>query len=57
MGDEAGCSSRAYPNEMPLLRVNAAGPESAYEGEDEDAPPRLSPNFALVCVLNFSCSL
>uniref|UniRef100_A0A915BFR5 histone acetyltransferase n=1 Tax=Parascaris univalens TaxID=6257 RepID=A0A915BFR5_PARUN len=32
--------------EMPQLRASAAGAESVYDGEDEDAPPRLSPNFA-----------
>uniref|UniRef100_A0A183TVM5 BRCT domain-containing protein n=1 Tax=Toxocara canis TaxID=6265 RepID=A0A183TVM5_TOXCA len=34
------------PTEMPQLRASAAGTESIYDGEDEDAPPRLSPNFA-----------
>ncbi|VDK60578.1 unnamed protein product [Gongylonema pulchrum] len=52
---EKACGSSAIncQNEMPLLRVNVGGNESTYEGEDEDAPPRLSPNFALVCISTF----
>ncbi|OZC10549.1 MOZ/SAS family protein [Onchocerca flexuosa] len=46
--DRSCCSGSSFPNGMPLLRVNIAGNDSAYEGEDEDVPPRLSPNFALV---------
>ncbi|VDK84519.1 unnamed protein product [Litomosoides sigmodontis] len=42
------CSGSSFPNGMPLLRMSIAGNDSAYEGEDEDVPPRLSPNFALV---------
>lgn len=47
--DRSCCSGNTFPNGMPLLRVNIAGNDSAYEGEDEDVPPRLSPNFAVVC--------
>ncbi|KAM3725189.1 Histone acetyltransferase KAT6B [Dirofilaria immitis] len=46
--DKSCCSGNSFPNGMPLLRVSIAGNDSAYEGEDEDVPPRLSPNFALV---------
>ncbi|EFO21568.1 hypothetical protein LOAG_06919 [Loa loa] len=46
--DKSCCSGSSFPNGMPLLRVNIAGNDSAYEGEDEDVPPRLSPNFAPV---------
>ncbi|CAG9532301.1 unnamed protein product [Cercopithifilaria johnstoni] len=46
--DRSCCSGSSFPNGMPLLRVNIAGNDSAYEGEDEDVPPRLSPNFAMV---------
>lgn len=46
--DRLFCSGSSFPNEMPFLRVNVAGNDSAYEGEDEDVPPRLSPNFAVV---------
>uniref|UniRef100_A0A915PPA8 histone acetyltransferase n=1 Tax=Setaria digitata TaxID=48799 RepID=A0A915PPA8_9BILA len=46
--DRSCGSGNSFPNGMPLLRVNIAGNDSAYEGEDEDVPPRLSPNFALI---------
>ncbi|VIO87826.1 MOZ/SAS family protein [Brugia malayi] len=46
--DKSCCSGSTFANGMPLLRINIAGNDSAYEGEDEDVPPRLSPNFAPV---------
>lgn len=55
LGRACECSGNNFSNEMPLLRVNVGGNESTYEGEDEDVPPRLSPNFALVCF--FFCGI
>uniref|UniRef100_A0AAF5PIZ0 histone acetyltransferase n=1 Tax=Wuchereria bancrofti TaxID=6293 RepID=A0AAF5PIZ0_WUCBA len=46
--DKSCCSGSTFANGMPLLRINIAGNDSAYEGEDEDIPPRLSPNFSLI---------
>ncbi|VDM95340.1 unnamed protein product [Thelazia callipaeda] len=46
--DRSHGSRSSFASGMPLLRLSVAGNESTYDGEDEDIPPRLSPNFSVL---------